>query len=158
MSCWDRNVNGIADGEEDQNKDGQVNVFDCVGPAGAPGAPGAAGVAGPAGPAGPQGPAGPAGSGGSFQLVRIAVPSGNDTSNIKIIDVVCPAGKRVVGGGGDLNSSLQNDTRLALQDSFPINDVTWRVTAVKDNACNCPDYNWSFVAYAVCIDAPPPPQ
>jgi hypothetical protein len=150
LSCWDRNVNGIADGEEDLNKDGQVNVFDCIG------APGAPGAAGPVGPQGPAGPPGPPGAGGSFQLARVAVPSGNDTNNIKILDVVCPAGKRVVGGGGDLNSSVQNDTRLALQDSYPINDVTWRVVAVKDNACNCPDYNWSFVAYAVCIDAPPP--
>ncbi len=87
-------------------------------------------------------------------MVRLAVPSANDTNVIKVLDVVCPAGKRVVGGGADLSSSVQNDTRLAIQDSYPIEDNIWRVVAVKDNACNCPEYNWSFIAYAVCIDAP----
>jgi hypothetical protein len=145
LSCWDRNANGLPDADEDVNKDSVLNVFDCIG---------APGAQGPAGPAGPQGPAGPPGAGGSFTLVRLAVPSANDPSNIKTLDVVCPAGKRVIGGGADLNSSVQNDTRLAIQDSYPIQDNIWRVVAVKDNACNCPDYNWSFIAYAVCVDAP----
>jgi hypothetical protein len=141
------NTNGVPDANEDINKDGQVNVLDCR-------IQGPQGPQGPAGPPGAAGPAGPAGSPASFSLVRLSVPSGNDPSFIKQLDVVCPVGKKVVGGGADLNSSVQGDTRLAIQDSWPAADNIWRVVAVKNNSCNCPDYNWSFVAWAICIDAP----
>ena len=150
QSCWDRNGNGVGDANEDYNRDGQVNVLDCLGPAGPAGPAGATGATGPVGP---QGPAGPAGSGGGFTLQRLSNTSGFDASLVKTVDVVCPAGKKVVGGGADINSSQPNDTKLSVQDSFPLSDNAWRVVAVKDSSCNCSDYPWGVTVWAICVDA-----
>ena len=64
FSCWDNNLNGIQDANEDTNGDGVVNALDCqgtVGAAGLDGAPGEQGDPGPAGPDGLPGPPGPPG-------------------------------------------------------------------------------------------------
>ena len=47
LSCWDSNVDGVFDADEDQDGDGVATVLDCRGPQG---------VAGELGPEGPMGP------------------------------------------------------------------------------------------------------
>lgn len=55
LACWDLNGNGIADGNEDTNGDGSVNVLDCRGAAGVDGANGPSGADGRDGAAGQNG-------------------------------------------------------------------------------------------------------
>jgi Collagen triple helix repeat (20 copies) len=100
-----------------------------TGPQGPAGPPGPAGPAGPQGPPGPQGPAGPTGPAGpqgpagvsgyevvNGPLVFGAVSTYNAEAN-------CPAGKRVLGGGGD-----QHQFGWFLDDSAPLSGgVGWRV-------------------------------
>ena len=61
ISCWDRNLNGSPDANEDVNGDDKYNALDCLGPAGPLGPQGPKGEIGALGPAGPQGQAGPIG-------------------------------------------------------------------------------------------------
>jgi Collagen triple helix repeat (20 copies) len=169
LSCWDRNSNGRPDtGTEDTNGDGLVSVLDCrgaVGPQGVPGAvgpqgergpQGAAGVAGPVGPIGPVGAAGPQGAPGQnavFSLQRVSNTSANDSSPVKTVEVTCPANKRLVGGGADIQSTKTNDKMLQIQDSFPATDTTWRVVATHP-VCDCEPYVWQVTAWAICVDIP----
>jgi hypothetical protein len=68
-----------------------------AGPAGPQGPAGAQGPAGPAGPAGPEGPAGAPGVSG-YQV--ISAVSAVDSSSPKTLVLACPAGKKVISGGG----------------------------------------------------------
>ena len=63
------------------------------------------GAQGPAGPAGPSGPAGPAGPAGPSAVAGITVVRGpqvlfGPTDVVKAATAFCPAGQRVVSGGG----------------------------------------------------------
>ena len=77
-----------------------------AGPAGATGAIGATGATGAQGPAGPQGAQGPAGSSGitgyEHVFLSVAIPNGAFRTGT----LECPAGKRVLSGGGVLNSTF----------------------------------------------------
>ena len=66
-----------------------------------------AGAAGPAGPAGPQGPAGTAGAQGAQGAPGISgwerkftIVGPFDSSSPKTGEATCPAGKKLLGGGG----------------------------------------------------------
>src|SRR4051794_4491841 len=59
---------------------------------------GPAGPSGPAGPAGPQGPAGPSAVGGVTLVNSAQISFGIDV--VKGATAFCPAGQRVVSGGG----------------------------------------------------------
>ncbi len=61
IHCWDLNINGIPDIEEDINDDGFVDVFDCQGLKGDQGIQGVQGLQGEVGPQGPKGDTGEAG-------------------------------------------------------------------------------------------------
>ena len=66
------------------------------------GIPGPAGPQGPAGPAGPQGAAGPAGPQGSPGVSGVQIVTADSADNsvpFKPVDVSCPGGKKVLGGG-----------------------------------------------------------
>jgi Collagen triple helix repeat (20 copies) len=88
-----------------------------AGPAGPQGPPGPQGPAGPTGPAGPQGPAGVSG----YEVVNGPLVSG--AVSTYDAEATCPAGKRVLGGGGD-----QHQFGWFLDDSAPLSGgVGWRV-------------------------------
>ena len=76
LSCWDLNANGLPDSNEDSNRDGRVDAYDCQGATGATGATGASGAAGPVGPAGLVGPAGPPGPVGATGAAGPVGPAG----------------------------------------------------------------------------------
>ena len=61
---------------------------------------GGQGPAGPAGPQGPGGPQGPAGQNGVAGLEIVHATTAADSDGEKTATAACPAGKKVVGGGG----------------------------------------------------------
>jgi len=113
-----------------------------------------AGPQGPAGPVGPQGPTGPqglAGTNGVSGLEIVNVPSGALNSDTeKSVTATCPAGKKVVGGGGYAIGLLGFPDDIGLVASYPVNNGTgWRVVAREINAYAG---GWLARAYAVCAN------
>lgn len=110
---------------------------------------GAQGPAGPVGPAGPQGSAGPQGPSGVSGLEIVNATSALDSSTEKVMTAICPAGKKVVGGGG-YAFNLTYPDEVALVASFPVNGTSWRVVGQEINAY-AP--GWLLRADAVCAAA-----
>ncbi len=66
-----------------------------------------------------------------------------------MIQVSCPAGKRVVGGGGDINSS---NGQVVLDAFFPDAALTtYGAAAFEDDTGNAAD--WSLTTYAICANS-----
>ena len=101
----------------------------------------------PAGPTGPQGPAGPAGSPGLSAVERVETTSVNNSTTPKSVQIACPAGKRLVGGGARVNGG---NPEVALSASFPDNDNIYRATATESDAFVAA---WSVTVYAICAVA-----
>jgi len=92
---------------------------------------------------GPQGPAGVSGQ----QVVSTALMTVSLLANAQTtLEVACPTGKRVLGGGYETNANLVLHT-LA---SFPPTQTTWRVVLrlSQDTAAT-----FTFRVYAVCAFA-----
>jgi hypothetical protein len=97
-----------------------------------------------------------AGCGGSgfsgYQVVRAA--SGETPStNIKTVFAVCPAGKKVTGGGAVVGyqqgNSFPTDPNGILMESEPTGDFTgWQASAVD----HTPGDEWAVIAYAICAN------
>jgi hypothetical protein len=98
----------------------------------------------PAGPTGPQGPAGPPGL-SAVERVETTSPSTSTTS--KSVQIACPTGKRLMGGGARVNGGVPE---VALTASFPDNDNIYRATAVENDAFNPA---WTLTVYAICAIA-----
>lgn len=99
------------------------------------------GVPGPQGEQGIQGVPGPAGVSGYVRVQQAATVA---PQQVAILDVPCPAGKMVVGGGFySITSSLP------VQASFPVDDQTWRVVA--DNGGSSSAH--SLFVFALCANA-----
>lgn len=109
-----------------------------------------AGQQGPAGPAGPQGPAGPAGPAGQNGVAGLEIVHSQtaiDSDPEKTATAACPAGKKVVGGGGYVSGFLSYPDQLALVANFPVNTTSWRVVGQETSAYAGA---WLVRAYAVC--------
>ena len=107
-----------------------------------------AGPQGPQGPQGPGGPQGPAGTNGvtGHEIVYDTSPTNSDAE--KVLTATCPAGKKVVGGGGYAFNLLFPDD-VALVASFPYNGNGWRVVLQETDAY-APA--WLARAYAICAN------
>ncbi|MGH7615229.1 MAG: hypothetical protein ACREMW_14465 [Gemmatimonadales bacterium] len=81
------------------------------GPVGSPGAQGPQGPVGPAGPVGPQGPSGVLGLVSAFGNAQPAIAPGATHSFL----VLCPVGKKVLGGGA--SSDFEDANRVTLVES-----------------------------------------
>ena len=101
----------------------------------------------PAGPTGAQGPAGPAGSPGLSAVERVEASSANNSTTPKVVQITCPAGKRLIGGGARVNGG---SPKVALWASFPDNDNIYRANASEIDAF-IP--SWSLTVYAICATA-----
>jgi hypothetical protein len=97
-------------------------------------------------PAGAQGPQGPAGPPGIIGLERRDVVSATNSIAAKTASAVCPAGKRVIGGGARVTGAGIAD--ITINDSFPDSDGTkWNVAARESDATLG---QWTLTAYALC--------
>jgi hypothetical protein len=79
-------------------------------------------------------------------LQRVAATSVGGSASVKEVIATCPAGKRVLGMGGDIRRAHGEVLMTAL---VPNHDLTGvRVTAREDDTGT--DASWYAVAYAVC--------
>ncbi len=98
-------------------------------------------------PAGPTGPQGPAGAPGLSAVERVETSSANNSTSPKVVQIACPVGKRLIGGGARVNGG---SPKVALGASFPDNDNIYRATASEADAF-IPA--WSLTVYAICAIA-----
>lgn len=103
------------------------------------------------GPRGPQGPPGATGAPGApgvsgYELVHVSTAS--DSISPKTMSVVCPGGKKVVGGGG--YASL--DAYTVVSASWPVSDGGWGLKGVEVTPTS---QSWSMHGYAICVTALP---
>ncbi|MGA7672918.1 MAG: hypothetical protein WBW04_21050 [Nitrolancea sp.] len=118
------------------------------GPEGPVGATGQQGPAGPAGAIGPQGPAGSAGLSG-YQIVSAGTP--HSSSPQQYLIAYCPAGKKVLGGGGA--AFIDGSGEVSFSVSAPTNDGTgWDVVANLLPG-GIPGTTWHLYVFAICADA-----
>jgi hypothetical protein len=127
------------------------------GPTGPIGPVGATGLTGPTGATGTAGATGPAGASG-YQVVSALSQwpaSGGETS--AHAEVLCPAGKKVVGGGGGASIyqgvSFLQDGRLALSEPSVTGD-RWVVDFGKaDGTAFAAGQSALMTTFAVCISS-----
>jgi hypothetical protein len=81
-------------------------------------------------------------------LERVSATSPLNSSN-KLVTATCPAGKRVLGAGADINSFNGQVILDDLRPNAALTSVT--ANALEDETGN--PINWSLTAYAVCADA-----
>jgi hypothetical protein len=108
-----------------------------------------AGPQGPAGQAGPAGPQGPAGANGVSGLEIVYENTLNNSDTQKSVMATCPAGKKVVAGGGFAYGPGGFPAEVGIVASFPT-DERWRVVAHEQDAFAGA---WYLRAYAVCAAA-----
>jgi hypothetical protein len=111
------------------------------------GAPGPSGPQGAKGDKGDKGEKGDAGSPGISGLVKVDAASATDSVNVKGVVATCPAGKKLVGGGGYVSQAATGGPVLAT--SRPSADLTqWSAVAVETSASWT--LGWRVEAYALC--------
>jgi hypothetical protein len=102
-------------------------------------------------PVGPQGPAGPQGPPGASGLQLLSGSGASNSSSPKSQQQDCPAGKRVVGGGGVITGSAAN---TFLSTSRPTDAGTgWIVTGRESSAGNAG--SWAVQTWVVCATVAP---
>jgi len=121
---------------------------------GEPGSQGERGLQGLQGPPGPQGERGPQGAPGisGYEVVRSETAFNSEAS--KVLIVVCPAGKRALGGGAEVFPGLVSGGGLrmapvAITRSVPVQsvDTAWLAMAAEITPDNG---NWSLSAFVIC--------
>lgn len=134
------------------------------GPAGPPGPQGPQGDAGPQGPQGPQGDPGPQGATGSQgpqgdpgpadSDVRPAVSTtsaANASAGTTVSATVnCPAGKKILGGGGKADASSAGQVRrVVLLESYPSGASSWTAAVIVITNLTA-GTTARVTAYAIC--------
>jgi hypothetical protein len=108
--------------------------------------------AGPPGPKGDKGERGDKGDPGPSGLSGLQIVQNSSAKNSSIVRsaiAVCPAGTKVVGGGGTVpvEPPLFYNPSIGLTTSIPSGDNGWRVDAGEAQLTNA---DWRLVAYAIC--------
>lgn len=117
------------------------------------GTPGPTGPTGPKGDTGAAGPIGLTGLTGAPGLANLSVTSsdGPDTSSTLVEHQTnCPAGKKVVGGGGLINGGVEGGNPVVvIRRSYPVTypDEGWIVQAAETTPTSS---TWSITVQAVC--------
>jgi hypothetical protein len=131
------------------------------GDTGAPGAQGSAGGPGPQGNPGPQGAPGaqgPAGAPGISGYEIVSDETAFDSSAAKVIGVLCPTGKRALGGGADIFPSLGDQNRatapVVLTSSF-VADYEGDGWVGQASEIGTYNFEWSLTVYAICTNVTP---
>jgi hypothetical protein len=136
----------------------QIGPAGPTGPQGPTGASGPAGATGSTGATGATGPTGATGATGIGGLQTVTLPSVSNSVGLKEAVALCPAGKRVIGGGGAIvGGSVASGSDLAatvaLKSSRPITlsgSEGW--TARAEEIAPGYDGDWSFTIYAICAN------
>jgi hypothetical protein len=121
------------------------------GPRGRRGPQGPGGLQGLRGPVGLVGPVGPPGLAAVRSMEVVSAVSPSDSSPTHTAVAMCPAGKRVVSGGADIDGDAAGSIRVYLNGSTPVQspaDAGWTATGVEDSAGF--DGNWHITVYAEC--------
>jgi len=128
------------------------------------GVPGPTGPIGQAGPTGPQGGTGSSGPVGGYEIVTASgfVPISAQATLVQFT-ATCPAGKKVVGGGGGatlyLNNPLSVEGFLVTLSSGPYagGDTTWSVLFARNGGAPLQTTESTFHSvYAICADVTAP--
>ena len=107
-----------------------------------------AGQQGPVGPPGPPGSQGNPGQNGISGLEVVYETSAMNSDTEKVVTASCPAGKKVVAGGG-YAFNLTYPAEVSIVASFPFNGSSWRVVTHETDAY-AP--GWLARTYAVCAN------
>jgi hypothetical protein len=121
------------------------------GPAGGPGPKGDQGLPGPKGDTGPQGPQGVPGAGISGYEVAYA-ESAFDSSSHKALTVDCPAGKTVLGGGGEAFASLGDPNRNSAPIVVRNNEPYFNGWGIIADEFAPYEQNWLLRVFAICAN------
>jgi hypothetical protein len=110
-----------------------------------PASVGAVGPKGDPGPKGDTGAKGDPGTPGASGVQVVSANSANDTSiGLKTVTANCPAGKKVIGGGAEIQSSPIYQITV----NKPLADLSgWTASGYKETASGA---FWGVVAYAIC--------
>ena len=141
----DRGAEGLAGPVGAQGAKGEPGAQGPAGPQGEPGPPGVTGAMGPAGPEGPRGPTGDQGPPGVAELSDIVIVGGPGTAQIRQqpsadttrFIVMCPVGKKVIGGGLRPDWGWPWPQEILESSPFDVDSATpapgWAVTARWQN-------------------------
>jgi hypothetical protein len=107
---------------------------------------------GPTGPQGPAGPTGPQGPSGASSLVTVLNSATSTAGQGQLIlQVPCPSGKKVVGGGykvdPELNGNLAGPNEVRIQGSYPLSPSVW---VVRSHAGQDQVGPWTLQVWAIC--------
>ena len=116
------------------------------GPKGDPGQPGREGPQGPQGPQGPTGPTGPAGVSGLYYAG--SDPQVIGPGKVATWNVVCPVGKRVLGGGVSTYANIAYYARvLQTAPTYVDGRDGWTVAVRNDGtSADITEYAWAVCA------------
>jgi hypothetical protein len=141
--------NDFAAGQLPAGAQGPAGPAGPKGPAGPQGVAGPEGPEGPRGPEGPAGPTGPTGQTGAPGLSGVEMVTASNNSQIVRLEAsataTCPAGKRVIGGGADLNSPFP-ERKTGIVVSRPLGNTGWIATGRTYE----PNTGVNITAYAIC--------
>jgi hypothetical protein len=98
---------------------------------------------------GPPGPPGAPGSPGVSGWERLTNATTFNKETTKLIDVVCPGTKRLLGGGFQIELKHASDQVVPTM-SGALGDSQWRVAARL--LSSPPVDDWKLTAYAICAD------
>ena len=113
-------------------------------PAGAPGAKGDKGDKGVNGDKGDKGDKGDTGAPGLSEVEIVKSTSVSNSSD-KGVAANCPAGKKVIGGGGYTSTTTSTSVWVAI--SHPPTDTSWRAYGIEASGYAG---NWTVTAVAIC--------
>jgi hypothetical protein len=113
---------------------------------------GAIGPKGDKGDAGAQGPMGAAGPAGVSNLQYVQAVSATDTASPKSMQVSCPAGKKVLGGGFAMSNGAKT-AGVTAEGSPKASLDGWEGTATWPSGVF--PQAWRFALYAVCATVAP---
>jgi hypothetical protein len=104
------------------------------------------GAKGDKGDKGDRGDKGDTGSPGVAAVELVSAASAFDSSSTHFVDVTCPSGKKLLGGGGTVDNAAGF---VDLYASRPLDADTWHARAWEVNATTL---SWRVIAYAVCAN------
>jgi hypothetical protein len=74
---------------------------------------------------------------------RVSAVSATNNTDTKSVSVDCPAGKKLLGGGG-----VTSHADVYIYASYPVDDDTWTVSASEESLST--PTTWAVTAWAIC--------